>query len=149
MRVSNLLPLEALFVVFFFFFNLSRLEKYVNVFLVTAKIFISTFLSPFSFLSFRLLTGISHRSNIVLSYLCVCVLVWVELSFQCSFFWNRPEGITTSAIMLLGNVSSGRTTFAFVIVVGQLQRKTRKTNQNEILFSQRISYKRVNTLILC
>lgn len=76
-------------------------------------------------------------------------IVWVELSFQCSFLWNRPEGITTSAIMLLGNVSSGRTTFAFVIVVGQLQRKTRKTNQNEILFSQRISYKRVNTLILC
>lgn len=87
-------------------------------------------------LSFRcLLTGISHRSNIVLSYICVCVLVWVELSFQCSFLWNRPEGITTSAIMLLGNVSSGRTTFAFVIVVGQLQRKT---NQNEFLLSQRI-----------
>lgn len=108
-------------------FNPSHLEK-INVYLFTAK---SRFPLSFSLSLFALgLTGISHRSNIVLGYLCL--LAW-ELSFQCclcSFLWNRPKGITTTLgiIMLLGNVSSGRTTFAFVVVVGQLQRKQIKKN---------------------
>lgn len=115
-------------------FNPSHYEK-INVYLFTAK---SLFPLSLLFLSLSLalflfalgLTGISHRSNIVLGYLCL--LAW-DLSFQCclcSFLWNRPKGITTTLgiIMLLGNVSSGRTTFAFIVVVGQLQRKQIKKN---------------------